>query len=202
MADKTAEPELPQSLWPLCIPSPAAIVDESTDSKLCVPRWLDAAGVGLWFSYIFVLLYLLIAAGSFTHRDLFLENPVKLPFLNVDLPLVGFFVFGCLLLQIVHAYVLVHFVLLVITLVNTELEAQIPNPDVQAQLRHHLPSNILLQILAGPPEVRDGIIGVMRFGIAGISLAVGPLALLVFFQIQGLDSVTRTNVEVLPNVEK
>jgi hypothetical protein len=67
---------------------------------------------GLWFSYLFVLLYLLIAVGSVTHRDLFLENPVKLPFLNVDLPLLGFFVLGPLLFLIVHAYVLLHFVLL------------------------------------------------------------------------------------------
>ena len=50
---------------------------------------IDAAGVsfGLWVSYLFVLFYLLVAAGGVTHRDLFLENPVRLPFLNVDLPL-------------------------------------------------------------------------------------------------------------------
>jgi hypothetical protein len=29
--------------------------------------------------------------GGVTHRDLFLGSPVKLPFLNVDLPLLGFF---------------------------------------------------------------------------------------------------------------
>jgi hypothetical protein len=54
---------------------------------------VDAASVsgGLWISYLFVLFYLLIAAGGVTHKDLFLENPVKLPFLNVDLPLQGFF---------------------------------------------------------------------------------------------------------------
>ena len=34
------------------------------------------------------------AVGSVTHRDLLFESPVKLPFLNVDLPLVGFFVLG------------------------------------------------------------------------------------------------------------
>src|SRR5262249_30636044 len=75
---------------------------------------VDAAGVGsgLWFSYLFVLLYLLIAVGSVTHRDLFLENPIKLPFLGVELPLIGFFVLGPLLFLIVHAYVLLHLVLL------------------------------------------------------------------------------------------
>jgi hypothetical protein len=54
---------------------------------------VDAAsvGAGKWYSYLVVLFYLLIAVGGVTHRDLFLGSPVKLPFLNVDLPLLGFF---------------------------------------------------------------------------------------------------------------
>jgi hypothetical protein len=49
---------------------------------------VDAASVsgGLWFTYLSVLLYLLIAVGSVTNKDLFLESPIKLPFMNVDLP--------------------------------------------------------------------------------------------------------------------
>jgi hypothetical protein len=39
----------------------------------------------LWLSYLFVLFYLAIAVGSVTHRNLLLESPVKLPFLNLDL---------------------------------------------------------------------------------------------------------------------
>jgi hypothetical protein len=56
----------------------------------------DAAAVsaGFWLSYLFVLFYIGIAAGGVTHKDLLLENPVKLPFLNVELPLVAFFCFG------------------------------------------------------------------------------------------------------------
>ena len=44
----------------------------------------DAAAVsaGIWLSYLFVLLYIGIAAGAVTHKDLLLENPVKLPFLS------------------------------------------------------------------------------------------------------------------------
>ena len=67
---------------------------------------VDAAGVstGLWLSYLFVLFYFAIAAGAVTHRDLLLENPVKLPFLNVELPLKAFFILGPLVFLIVHAY--------------------------------------------------------------------------------------------------
>jgi hypothetical protein len=53
----------------------------------------DTAGKAsvLWTTFITFQLYLAIAFGSVTHRDLFLEAPIKLPLLNVDLPLVGFF---------------------------------------------------------------------------------------------------------------
>jgi hypothetical protein len=45
----------------------------------------DAASVGggLWLSYLFVLFYLAVAAGAVTHKDLFFERAVKLPFLRV-----------------------------------------------------------------------------------------------------------------------
>src|SRR3954464_4040732 len=90
------------------------LAEEAKDLKALRTAVVDAAGVSaaLWFSYLFVLLYLLIAAGSVKHRDLFLKNPVKLPFLSVDLPLVGFFWLGPALFVVMHAYVLLHFVLL------------------------------------------------------------------------------------------
>jgi hypothetical protein len=43
-----------------------------------------SVSIGFWLSYLFTLFYLRIAAGGITHRDLLLENPVKLPFLNID----------------------------------------------------------------------------------------------------------------------
>jgi hypothetical protein len=67
----------------------------------------DTAGKAsvLWTTFITFQLYLAIAFGSVTHRDLFLEAPIKLPLLNVDLPLVGFFVLAPILLVIFHFYV-------------------------------------------------------------------------------------------------
>jgi uncharacterized protein YjbI with pentapeptide repeats len=151
---------------------------------------VDAAGVGtgLWLSYLFVLFYFAIAAGAVTHRDLLLENPVKLPFLNVELPRKAFFVLGPLVFLIVHAYVLLHFVLLAgkIGAFDVELEAQIGRDDAKAQLRRQLPSNIFVQFLAGPREVRTGIIGFLLKAVAWISLIIGPIALLVLFQLQFL----------------
>jgi uncharacterized protein YjbI with pentapeptide repeats len=151
---------------------------------------VNAAGVGagLWFSYLFVLLYLAIAAGSVTHRDLLYESPVKLPFLNVDLPLIGFFVLGPLLFAIVHAYVLLHIGLLArkVRAFDTELRSQVAEDDTRARLRLQLPSNIFVQFLAGPMDVRTGTTGMLLKAIAWISLVIGPIALLVFFVLQFL----------------
>jgi uncharacterized protein YjbI with pentapeptide repeats len=135
-----------------------------------------------------VLFYLAIAVGSVTHRNLLFESPVKLPFLNVDLPLIGFFVLGPAIFLIVHAYVLLHFVLLAdkVGAFHAELQAQIADEDARTRLRRQLPSNIFVQFLAGPREVRTGVMGFLLRLIAQISLVAGPLALLVFFQLQFL----------------
>jgi uncharacterized protein YjbI with pentapeptide repeats len=151
---------------------------------------VDAAGVGagLWISYLFLFLYLFIAVAAVTHRDLLFENPVKLPFLNVELSLVGFFVVGPLLFLVLQAYVLLHFAMLAgkIGVFHSELQAQIKDDDTRARLRRQLPSNIFVQYLAGPYEMRTGIMGFMLRLIALISLVLFPIALLVFFQLQFL----------------
>ena len=76
---------------------------KATDLSALWEAVVDAASVGggLWFSYLFSFFYLFIATGGVTHRDLFLANPVKLPFLNVDLPLLWFFFIGPFILVLV-----------------------------------------------------------------------------------------------------
>jgi uncharacterized protein YjbI with pentapeptide repeats len=171
-------------------PPLGGLASEAKDLKALRDAVVDAAsvGAGLWFSYVFALLYFLISAGSITNRDLFLESPVKLPFLNVDLPLLGFFWLGPAIFLIVHTYVLLHFVLLAgkVGDFDAELQAQIADEDVRGRLRRQLPSNIFVQFLAGPREVRSGGLGSLLKLIAWISLVIGPIALLVFFELQFL----------------
>jgi uncharacterized protein YjbI with pentapeptide repeats len=142
----------------------------------------------LWLSYLFVFFYLGIAAAAVTHRDLFFENSVKLPFLNVELPLVWFFVVGPLLFLIVHAYTLLHFAMLAgkVGHFHRELQCQVRDEVARDRLRRQLPSNVFVQLLAGPRGVRTGSIGFMLRSIAWISLIIGPVLLLVFFQLQFL----------------
>ena len=140
---------------------------------------VDAASVGaaLWLSYLFVFFYLFIAAAAVTHKDLLFENTIKLPFLNVDLPLLGFFWLGPALFIILHAYVLLHFVMLAdkVGVFHPELQVQIKDDDTRARLRRQLPSNIFVQYLAGPSELRTGIIGFMLWLIAVITFVLFPV---------------------------
>jgi hypothetical protein len=99
-----------------------------------------------------------------------------------------FFILGPLLFLIVHAYTLLHFALLAgkISAFDSELEKQIGYEDTRARLRRQLPSNIFVQFLAGPRDIRRYVIGWMLRLIAWISLILGPIVLLVFFQLQFL----------------
>src|SRR5258708_6485246 len=66
----------------------------------------------IWVSYLIFALYLLIATGTATHRQLFLEEPLKLPVLNIDLPLYWFFILTPILFVLFHLYVLLQVLLL------------------------------------------------------------------------------------------
>ncbi len=80
---------------------------DATDLGALEKALNDAAGKAsvLWTTFVTFELYLAIAFGSVKHRDLFLENPVKLPILNVDLPLVAFFVVAPVMFVIFHFYI-------------------------------------------------------------------------------------------------
>jgi uncharacterized protein YjbI with pentapeptide repeats len=135
------------------------------------------------------LFYIGIAAGAVTHRNLLLEDPVKLPFLNVELPLVAFFFLAPILFIVSHAYTLMHFVMLAakVGVFDAELRAQLGGaPETRDAFRRQLPSNIFVQFLAGPRDIRDGGLGWLLKAIAWITLVIGPVFLLLVIQVQFL----------------
>ena len=182
--------------------SPALpLVQKAGDLEAIRTSVNDAATVsgGLWISYLFVMFYLTVAAGAVTHVDLFLERPVKLPFLGIDLPLLAFFCLAPLLFLIVHAYTLVHFVILSEkakqfhqVLTEFDLAPQDGSPsrkirnEMRDNLRRQLSINVFVQFLAGPPEIRAGAFGWTLRAISWISLVIGPILLLLLFQVQFL----------------
>jgi hypothetical protein len=183
----------------------AKFADKAHDLDLVRKSVDDAASVsaGLWLSYLFALFYIGIATGGVTHADLLLENPVRLPFLNVELPFVAFFALAPVLFVVSHAYTLMHFVLLAakVGTYNAELSWQIPEPDAETELdaerrpdhrairrglRRQLPSNIFVQFLAGPLDIREGGLGWLLKAIAWITLVIGPVLLLLLIEVQFL----------------
>ena len=169
-----------------------AIVAKADDLEVIKKAIDDAAGVsgGLWLSYVSILLYLAIAAGAVTHADLFLERTVKLPFLNIELPLLAFFFLAPILFLIVHAYTLVHLVMLTdkAKQYDAVLRRQIDdaNSAIRDSLRRQLPINIFIQFLAGPANIRRSALGWLLQAIAWVTLVIAPILLLLLMEIQFL----------------
>ena len=146
----------------------------------------DAAGKAsvLWTTFVVFQLYLAIAFGSVTHRDLFLENPIKLPLLNVDLPLVGFFVVAPTVLLIFHFYVFLQLLGLASKAksYNTLLTGVL-DPSDRQYIRQRLDVFPILQFLAGPRDQRTGFVGFSLRLIAWITLVATPVLILLQGQV-------------------
>jgi hypothetical protein len=165
--------------------SPAAAEVAATDDLETARKAVEdtaAIGGGLWLSYLFVLFYVGIAAGAVTHADLLLQAPVKLPFLNIELPLLAFFFLAPLLLLLTHAYTLVHLVLLARRVEQFNAIKGLP----EAWRRRRLPSNIFVQFLGAPEQDRYGPFGLLLGAILWVTLVVAPIALYLLLEIQFL----------------
>jgi hypothetical protein len=66
----------------------------------------------VWFTFLTFMVYLAIAAGTTTHRMLFLKEPLNLPVLNLKLPLPGFYILTPIIFVVFHFYMLLNLVLL------------------------------------------------------------------------------------------
>jgi uncharacterized protein YjbI with pentapeptide repeats len=147
----------------------------------------DAAGKAavLWTTFITFELYLAIAFGAVTHRNLFLEDPIRLPLLNVDLPLVGFFVVAPALLAIFHFYVLLQLLALGIKAKDYEtlLKQAIPDPIDQQYLRQRLDPFLILQLFSGPASQRKGFSGTSLRIVSWLTLIGIPVLILLQAQV-------------------
>jgi uncharacterized protein YjbI with pentapeptide repeats len=168
-----------------------AHVGDPKDLEIFQKSIADAAttSTNLWISNLFVIFYIGLASGAVTHADLFVANPVRLPFLSIELSLPAFFVLSPIIFLISHSYTLIHFVLLAgkIRLFEYELNRQLPDDHEQrSDMRRLLPSNIFVQMLAGPKEVRSGLFGALLRLIATTTLVISPVLLLILLQVKFL----------------
>jgi hypothetical protein len=142
----------------------------------------------IWVSYLIFALYLLIATGTATHRQLFLEEPLKLAALNIDLPLYWFFVLAPILFVIFHLYVLLQVLLLGRTAAayNEIVDKTIGSAPENALMRQRLANTLFAQIFAGSPREREGWLGWLLRAMAWITLAFAPIYIILAFQLAGM----------------
>src|SRR5262249_8534454 len=138
----------------------------------------------IWVTYLIFALYLLIATGTATHRQLFLEEPLKLPPLNIDLPLYWFFVLAPVLFVLLHIYVLLQVLLLGRTAAayNKAVNRAVTSSPGNESVRQRLANTLFAQIFAGSPREREGALGWLLKAVAWVTLALAPIFVVLAFQ--------------------
>ena len=139
-----------------------------------------------WFFFVTIMLTLAAIIGSTTHRVLFLEEPVKVPILSVELPLQGFYIAAPAIFVVMHFYLLAQVRLMSekvrAYLTRAEAEAGGRNAVFLAELNRldgfSVAQLIVADRLARPaPAVR---------AMAWVTLVVAPVVVLLAFQIRFL----------------
>jgi uncharacterized protein YjbI with pentapeptide repeats len=138
----------------------------------------------IWLSLIALMTYVFIATGKITHKDLFLEIPVKLPILGVDVPLRGYFIFVPAFVLALHFYFGVQLSGLAEKLREYERTLSEIGFDSgrRNRLRQRLDNSPFAKILSAPAA---GLQILLRI-VAWASMAVAPPWLILFVQLMYL----------------
>jgi hypothetical protein len=142
----------------------------------------------LWFSFLGLTLYFAIAALTTTHRDLLLREPKALPLLNIQVPLLPFYVIAPLLYLVFHFYLLMMLALLARTAAefDKQLRMAVPDEGDCERYRARVENALFLQLLVGMKGERTGWNGFLLGLIALITIVLAPLATLLLMQMMFL----------------
>jgi uncharacterized protein YjbI with pentapeptide repeats len=139
-----------------------------------------------WLAFLLLLTYVVVTLASVSHKALLLNSPVKLPIINADIPLVGFFQYAPALLLLVYLSLLVQHVVLARkyrkftdAIASYEMETGTEHPA-----RERVHSYVFSQIAAGPKP--NLITKFMMQLIVYVTFAVLPIITLLYFQIKFL----------------
>ena len=167
-------------------PGPTAI-DRMETGFLELVRDVNSASVAAcnaWIFFMALIAYFFITLAGVTHRDLLLATPVKLPVLNADIWLAGFFTFGPLLLVLIHFGLLLQHAMLAHKVLD--LHARLARFEGAGNFRMHrirmqVHAYFYSQLIAGPyrSKLFAQFLSVMSWG----SLIVLPIVLLLDFQV-------------------
>ena len=139
-----------------------------------------------WLAFLALLTYLLVTLGGVSHKDLLLDSPVKLPIVNVEIPLFSFFQYAPVLLLLVYLSLLIQHVMLA-RKYRTFAKAISPyerETRTEHPARELVHSYVVSQIIAGPKSntITSWLMRLMVF----VTFTLLPVVTLLYFQIKFL----------------
>jgi Pentapeptide repeats (8 copies) len=165
-------------------PTPAPYEDPK--DYLEVANGASDAAWSSWLAFLLLLTYVIVTLAGVSPKALLLDSPVKLPLINADIPLVGFFQYAPALLLLVYLSLLIQHVILARkyrkfteAIAPYELETGSEHPA-----RERVHSYVFSQIAAGPrPNV---ITKFMMQLFVYVTFSILPIATLLYFQVKFL----------------
>jgi uncharacterized protein YjbI with pentapeptide repeats len=145
----------------------------------------SSRAAALWLSFLTFMAYLTMTVGAVTHEALLKQTAIKLPVLNVELPLVGFFWIAPLFFLLFHFYLFLQLVILVrkVASFDANLRIAVATEQEREEYRKRLDSFLVVQFLCGAEEERTGMTGRLLRSIAVTTLVILPILLLLQFQL-------------------
>jgi uncharacterized protein YjbI with pentapeptide repeats len=145
----------------------------------------SSRAAALWLSFLTFMAYLTMTVGAVNHEALLRQTAIKLPVLNVDLPLVGFFWIAPLFFLLFHFYLFLQLVILVrkVASFDAKLRIAVATEPEREEYRRRLDTFLVVQFLCGAEEERKGLTGRLLRSVAVITLVILPIMLLLQFQL-------------------
>jgi hypothetical protein len=136
-----------------------------------------------WVFFLALQAYFFVALAGITHRDLLLDTPISLPLLQVPIGLKEFFLFGPIILVLVHMGILLQHVMLARQ--ARELHSRLSSFEGKSffrthRIRIHLHSYFFTQLIAGGQ--RSAFFAFFLSLMTWLSLGILPVVLLLDFQ--------------------
>jgi uncharacterized protein YjbI with pentapeptide repeats len=173
--------------------------DDITDGRLSelVAAANDAARREVsqqWFFFITLMLLLAASVGTTTHRALLDAAPMRLPLLNIDLPMLGYYAIAPTIFVVLHFYALLQVNALRVKVTDfvraaeaRAAQEETPGTPAHAALLERLVRPLdgfaVVQAIAAPRLQRRALAARV---MTGITLVIGPVLLLVFFLLRFL----------------
>jgi uncharacterized protein YjbI with pentapeptide repeats len=177
-------------------PAPPTVSDETLKELAGAANEAARREASQWIAFISLMVFLAISIGTTTHRALLDERPMRLPILNIDVPLVVFFCVAPLIVVIIHFYVqaqlatvsarVARFLAAAKARAEADAAASGGVPDARARLEANIePLDGFAAAQLGEAAAASRRLAAARL-MATVTLTIAPTALLVFFLLKFL----------------